>query len=173
MKMMKFATVMTVFSALLVSGCAIGPRPRPQPVIDSHTKALMAFRPDSDCERSFVIIVPSADDAASNAMMLARIKNGEQTQSVKTLSGILKKGSDKPIIITGEHDGMTAATIDSAMDSLKGARSTVRLFFIGDINYGPALKKKADALGIQFEVVPYPPAVSTPDLNAVSKNSKP
>lgn len=59
--------------------------------------------------------------------------------------------------ICHDHDGMTAATIDSAMDSLKGARSTVRLFFIGDINYGPALKKKADALGIRFEVVPYPP----------------
>lgn len=156
--MVKFATVMTVFAALLVSGCAIGPQPRPKPVIDSHTKALMAFRPDPDCERSFVIIVPSADDAASNAMMLARIKGGKQTQSVRTLSGILKKGSDKPVIVTGDHDGITAATIGSAMNSLKGARSTVRLFFIGDASYGPELKKKADALGIQFTVVPYPPA---------------
>lgn len=156
MKMIKFTAVMATFIALLVSGCATQNSVDTPEGMNSRIKALTDFQPDS--RSTLVIVVPSADNAISNAIMLASIKGGAQTSAVESLSGILKKGGDKAVAVTGDHDGITAATIDSAMNSLKGARSTVRLFFIGDASYGPELKKKADALGIQFKVVPYPPA---------------
>lgn len=155
MRMMKFAAVMAVFAALLVSGCATQDSVNTPEGMTSRINAMMDAHPDSQV--ALVIVVPSVGDALSDAIMLAAIKGGAQTSAVESLSGILKKGSDKPVAVTGDHDGITAATIDSAMDSLKGAQSTVQLFFIGDAGYGPELKKKADALGIRFEVVPYPP----------------
>lgn len=152
---MRLIILMMAFTALLISGCATQNSVNTNEGLNSRIKALEVKSGGQD---ALIVVVPSANNAISDAMMLAAIKGGTQSNAVQTLTGMLKKEGGKPIAVMGDHDGITAATIESAMDNLQGTRSTAKVFFIGDSSYGPELKKKADTLGILLEVVPYPPA---------------
>ena len=149
---MRRTTLIITFTAILLTGCATPDSVTTQEGINNRIKVLDTRFNEKN---ALLFVVPSADNAISNTLMLATIKTGQQTNAVKELTAFLKKDGERSIAVTGDHDGIAAATLDAAMDNLQ-EKSSAKVFFIGDSSYGPDLKKKADTLGIQFGLVPYP-----------------
>jgi hypothetical protein len=100
--------------------------------------------------------VPSANNAISNQIIVASIQAGADATAVVDLVEILKGPNAKPIAILGDNDAVTAATIESSLKRLQGFKPKAKLYFVGEADYGQALKVQADAAGVNFEAVSYP-----------------
>lgn len=110
----------------------------------------------SKSDVSLVLTVPSSVQYLANAMQLAAIQSGSDTNAVIALVTALKQNNGKSLTVVGDNDSITAATIISAINKLNGTKSTSKIYFAGEQKYSDKIKATADKAGIQFESVIYP-----------------
>lgn len=140
-------------SGIFLTGCATTPSASSSQGMSARVSA---FTKKINDKSAVFVVVPSANNAISNGMMVASIKGGADTAPVMQLVSMLKNPNSKPIAVTSDSDAIAAATIESAISKLNGYKPAAKVYYVGDASYGADLKATADAAGVKLEVVPYP-----------------
>lgn len=98
-----------------------------------------------------IVDVPAADNFISNKLIVATVKS-TGSNAVDTLVNMMSLSARPAVIVTGENDDVTAATLEAAM--LKLSNGTVRsrspVCFSGAAEYEASLRAAADDAGIHF-----------------------
>jgi hypothetical protein len=104
-----------------------------------------------------VMVVPNADNAISNGMVLATLKAGQLSRAGDQLVRFLKTPQNLPVGVVGDNDAIVAATIEAALKQIERGQSNATLYYTGDAAYIPELKELAEKSGVNFVGIPYHP----------------
>jgi hypothetical protein len=122
--------------------------------IEQRAAALLKAAPNKEFT---MVVVPTAGNFISNKIIVASLKAGTDSQSSQQIATILQRTSPAQLAITGENDAVAEATLEMALNSLKGkVVPPHEVAFIGDKEYEEALTNKAAEVGIKLIYVSYP-----------------
>jgi hypothetical protein len=152
--MKKTISLVLTLLITMLTGCATPSGTGNAPLSATQSRLVALTKVKNDV--SLIMEVPSANNAISNQIIVASIQAGADATAVVDLVEILKGPNAKPIAILGDNDAVTAATIESSLKRLQGFKPKAKLYFVGEADYGQALKVQADAAGVNFEAVSYP-----------------
>ncbi|MGN6388912.1 MAG: hypothetical protein ACTHL1_05325, partial [Burkholderiaceae bacterium] len=93
------------------------------------------------------------DSAISNAMIVAALKSGSDSEAVNALVEALRHSGKTALAVYGESDAVTAATVERAMKRLQGFTPAGKLIFVGAKSYAENLRVEAEALGVPFDAI--------------------
>lgn len=142
--MKKFLSLL--FAIILLSGCATTNNTHSSK--DDTNACIASIKGKA---RLLIVDVPSADNFISNKLIVASVKTTGST-TIDTLINLMSLPTRPSIIVTGDNDDVTAATLEAALLRLpKGkARSCQQVCFAGAREYGASLKTAAEGAGIHL-----------------------
>ncbi|WP_157889090.1 hypothetical protein [Herminiimonas arsenitoxidans] len=102
-----------------------------------------------------IVEVPATGSFISNKMIVATVK-ATGSNAVDSLVSVLSLSARHAVVVVGDNDEVTAATVETALGKLPQAtvRSKEPLCFAGDAQFEPGLRAAADAARISFLAVP-------------------
>lgn len=162
---MKYRSVLGLFVIFLLAACS---------TVKERVALAAPKYPDA-----VVVEVKSANGFIANGLLILAIKAGSDSVDSKNILQLLRMknpahpiivngksdglttsiagiASGNAVIVTGDSDALTAATLNRALVDGKGSINGSKVVFVGSKDYQEDLSASAAAAGVTIEFLPYP-----------------
>lgn len=139
-------TLYLLFAASFISGCATTNNTHSSK--DDTNACIAAVKGKT---KLLIVDVPSADNFISNKLIVASVRTTGST-TIDTLINLMSLSARPAVIVTGDNDDVTAATLEAALLKLPQgkARSSQPVCFAGALEHRVSLKTAAEGAGIHL-----------------------
>jgi hypothetical protein len=163
---MKKPIPLLLIAATAVLAACMTPPPRSGEYMSTHQEIFqeesdrMQTLRDAGNEFSLFVTVPAADNLLhpfTNGAAIVALKIGGGSGPAEELLDILRKESAQAVAVVGKSDALTAATIEAAIQELKGSPTSTTILFAGKSKDVEKLQALADKAGVPFVGVAFIP----------------
>lgn len=119
-------------------------------------RAMAACLAATGQSKFLILSVPAVNNAISNQLVIASLKLGGGSNSVKALVNLLLMPEETTFLVVGDDPAITTATAEAALRELPAdaKRAVHQLCIAADRNSAASLSSASDAAGIKLILVP-------------------